>query len=312
MRFSGVLLSGSIIGLWVNSAIGAPTEFPYQAAVVVDEVLVRSGGGEKSFYPTQRLIRDAVVTVHRHDPGGWYVIEPPEGSFSWISATHVDRVRDVQGIVSEDDAVVFVGSEFGDEASVWQRRLGRGDTVQILEERDLETLSGPRKMFRIAPPKREWRWIPGSAVVAIEAQQRKKLDQNPFDVPSSVRVREELSERSSAASRDRETFHPAPSERLARIQTIRGEQRRLAEIDRRFGDMLREHMSDFSLGSGQHRSGLFRSSKIGDSPTHCRTHRSALSGHRTVPRTPCGTQRFRTADERNRTTRCGTCGRPTG
>ena len=58
-------------------------EFPYEATVVAEEAYIRSGAGE-SYYPTQKLPRETTVIVHRHDPGGWYMIDPPQGSFSWI------------------------------------------------------------------------------------------------------------------------------------------------------------------------------------------------------------------------------------
>ena len=56
-------LSGQFVAAQIKN-------FPYEAKVVVDEVFIRSGAGD-SYYPTQKLSRESVVTVHRHDPGGW-------------------------------------------------------------------------------------------------------------------------------------------------------------------------------------------------------------------------------------------------
>ncbi|MBL8848846.1 MAG: hypothetical protein JNG89_04150, partial [Planctomycetaceae bacterium] len=58
-------------------------QFPYEATVQADDVHVRSGPGLRH-YPTGKLNSGDHVTVIRHDPGGWYMIAPPAGSFSWI------------------------------------------------------------------------------------------------------------------------------------------------------------------------------------------------------------------------------------
>ena len=131
--------------------------FPYEAKVVVDAVFVRSGAGD-SYYPTQKLPRETVVTVHRHDPGGWYMIDPPPGSFSWIPERYVKRLNDTEGEVAEESVIAFVGSEFGDEASVFQRRLKTGEKITILGQRQIISGNGPQAMLQIAPPTRERRW----------------------------------------------------------------------------------------------------------------------------------------------------------
>ena len=50
------------------------TEFPYKARVVKSDVYARCGAGD-SFYPTDELSKDSIVTVLRHDPGGWYTYD---------------------------------------------------------------------------------------------------------------------------------------------------------------------------------------------------------------------------------------------
>ncbi len=153
-------------------------QFPYQAKVAVDELFVRSGGGD-SWLPTQRLTRDAVVTVHRHDPGGWYMIEPPEGSFSWIPERFIRKLSDSEGEVIENNVVAFVGSEFGEDTTVWQRRLPAGEKVSILNRKELVTLSGPQVMYQIKPPRREFRWVPGFGVVPVDEQLRQQHENDP-------------------------------------------------------------------------------------------------------------------------------------
>ena len=70
-------------------AEGQSRTFPYQAVITENETYVRSGPGSR-YYPTARLSEGVNVTVHRHDPGGWYMIAPPAGSFSWIRAEYIE------------------------------------------------------------------------------------------------------------------------------------------------------------------------------------------------------------------------------
>ena len=230
MRITAVVLTCLVTGLGVEHVFAQIQKFPYEAVVVQDDALVRSGDNE-DYYPTMRLRRDDLVTVHREDRGGWLAIEPPAGSFSWIRAKYVERNGADAGTVTEDGVVIFVGSAFEDEASVWQRKATTGERLTVLGEQELLTEAGPRKMYRIAPPVRERRWISGEAVVPVHAATRKQHDEDPFKTPSTVRRR---------SPRDVDVVDtPAlPSARLQRLQQIRAEQRELAEIDQRFRLML--------------------------------------------------------------------------
>ena len=243
MRSIAVALTFLSVGVCADGIKGQVQTFPYQAVVVKDDVLVRSGGNE-DYYPTLRLKRDAVVVVHRQDPGGWLAIDPPEGSFSLIPVRYVDRAApDANtGVVTEDDIIIFVGSEFGEESSVWQRKLANGTEVQILGEQQIETAAGLRSMYKIAPPIRERRWIAGDAVVAVDETTRQVEDQDPFKLPSRLRQDRPQVEAPVAVQ-------PAPSSRLQRIRQIRLEQKKLAEIDMRFRTMLRDNPAEWDLQS---------------------------------------------------------------
>lgn len=241
MRFMVAVLSGLVVGLSADSVLAQIQEFPYQAVVVKDDVLVRSGGNDE-YYPTMRIQRDTVVTVKRHDTGGWYMIAPPGDSFNWIPARYVDRTTDDAGVTTEDHVIAFVGSEFGDEMGVWQGRLAVGTPIEILEQREVDTKNGPQSMFRIAPPARDRRWIPGDAVIPVDQGHREKIDSDPFSTPTAIRRQAE-----PAVAGD--TSQPRPSARLQRIQKIRSEQRRLAELDDRFRNMIRQNPTTWDLQS---------------------------------------------------------------
>lgn len=229
--------------------------FPYDAKVVVDEAYVRSGRGNNTqYYPTGRLLRGATVTVRRHEPGGWLMIDPPDGSFSWIPSKYVDRTDNV-GTVREDNVVVFVGSEFGDESGVWQRSLRAGDQVAVLGEQTIDTQSGRQAMYRIAPPPREYRWIPGAAVIPVDAAVREQVDNDPYAMPSQARrttaetATTVKDSGDAAAAGVVETPPVVVSTQLKRLQQIRAEQQQLAEIDLRFRQTVLKEPSEWDLQS---------------------------------------------------------------
>ena len=145
-------------------------KFPYDAIIADDEVYARSGPGNKPYYPTARLRKGDHVTVIRHDPGGWYMIEPPPGSFAWVRQEFVKRQED-RGIISGDSQVVaWVGTSFGDDHYVEQRRLQPGEEVAIIGEKSLKDERGEVNYLRIKSPKGHFRWIPGAKIVTSDKQ----------------------------------------------------------------------------------------------------------------------------------------------
>ncbi len=252
--FNSTLISSAMLA---STARADVKDFPYQAKVVAAETYVRSGAGD-DYYPTQALSRDAVVTVVRHDPGGWYMIEPPAGSFSWIPERYVKRLSDTEGEVSDESIPAFVGSEFGDESSLFQRRLKTGEKVAILGQKKIDTTSGMQSMLKIAPPRREWRWIPGAAVVPVDERLRQKQNSDPYKVPGNAKRPEgaivtpqQAIELQTAMNGDGVADVPpiGPSSQLSHLQQLRREQQQLAEIDRRFRDMILRDASQWDLDS---------------------------------------------------------------
>jgi hypothetical protein len=174
------------------------------------------------------------------------MIDPPQGSFSWVPAKHVERDGDT-GTITEDNSVAFVGSEFGDEAGVWQRPLRAGERVRILGEREIDTHSGLQRMYQIEPPSREFRWIPGTAVVPVDAEVREKIDSDPYALPSQARRPPVQTDPATANAGVVDAPKIIPSRQLVRLQTIRAEQKELAAIDGRFREMLRQDPSQWQL-----------------------------------------------------------------
>lgn len=146
-------------------------KFPYEAFIADDEVYARSGPGNKPFYPTARLRKGDRVTVIRHDPMGWFMIEPPPGSFAWVRKEHVNQQGDRGLIKGNTQVVAWIGTSFGDDHYVEQRRLQPGEEVEILGEKILRNEKDEVNYLRIKSPKGHFRWIPGAKVVSSDKQQ---------------------------------------------------------------------------------------------------------------------------------------------
>ena len=178
------------LAFWFSIATSLQAEarkFPYEAIVPVDNVTVRCGQG-KHYYTTSRLEKGTILTVYRHDPGGWYMVSPPEGSFSWIAAEHVQVAAPGQGTVTlpegaVDGAPVWVGSELSGDHSVRQRVLQSGDAVQILAEDRFQDSTGTTKVYKIVPPAREFRWVKGDFVVPRDETLRREALSDPYSNP---------------------------------------------------------------------------------------------------------------------------------
>ena len=245
------LLAPMICLMLVGIAPGQERRFPYTAIVDVDEEPVRSGNGPK-FYVTGLVTRGTQVQVHRHDPGGWYMIAPPEGSFSWIRMEHVQKSAPDLGTVTANDVLVRVGSALSDDVGVYQTKLSRGATVQILGQQTFPSESGPVPMYKIAPPPREFRWIAGKAVVSADAPRPSFAQSVPAgSMPKKILPVEEEEFASDppplkppGAVVERPLVKSARPEPLTTpIDTSAAEvsdfRQRLAEVDDRFRDMIK-------------------------------------------------------------------------
>jgi hypothetical protein len=164
MRILGVIVGWCCAGLVTGLALAAEDgQFPYTAYANSDDVYVRSGPG-KNYYPTDKLSRGDAVEIYRHDPGGWYAIRPPRGSFSWVPARFLQPTRDHLAVTNGDRVVSRVGSRFSDVRDVIQVRLDRGEEVEILEVKTLITGGQSEQWCKIAPPSGEFRWVFGKFV----------------------------------------------------------------------------------------------------------------------------------------------------
>ncbi|MCA9079231.1 MAG: hypothetical protein KDA58_01680 [Planctomycetaceae bacterium] len=229
-----------------QQAVCQQQSFPYQASVAVDDVEVRCGPGQR-YYITSKLAAGTQITVHRHDHGGWFMIAPPPGSFSWIATEHVDRQGD-QGVIRipptaeglPGRVIVRIGSELSDEHSFYGRELSDGDTVRILGEETLVSERGVRAMLKIVPPAQEFRWVKGDFVVPVDATVRREQANDPYQIPPQHRHRLSRDVLTVAGAQPAKLEEPKSPE-LTELDA------RLARIDQAYAEMMNGDPSTWDL-----------------------------------------------------------------
>ncbi len=160
---------------WVTFAVQLPAprcaaeaevvnSFPYKAYAVTDDVQVRSGPGQ-AYYVTEVLGEGDEVEVYRHDPGGWFAIRPPDGSFSLVPARSVRLLGDGLAEVTGDHVPCRVGTRFADAMDVVQVRLNKGELLEVIGSLELDQgPSGKGLWYKVRPPSGEFRWVFGRLV----------------------------------------------------------------------------------------------------------------------------------------------------
>jgi len=117
--------------------------FPWEGEVSASNVFVRSGAGS-NWYPTSKLNSGDRVLV-LGEKFGWYQIAPPQGSFSYVDMSVVDRRPGAKtGTIKQDKVYVRAGSALESRKSSTQVVLNKGATVTIQGEAE--------GFFKIAPP----------------------------------------------------------------------------------------------------------------------------------------------------------------
>ncbi len=259
------VVSLSLLALVLAQSVTAEAQvrkFPYRAAVASADAYVRSGPG-KRFYATGKLKNGDEVVVHRHDPGGWYMIAPPPGSFSWIREEYVAPQGGNTGVVRENNVVVRVGSEYGDVRDVEQRRLSKGDRVQILGRKTVQDEYGTVSLLRIQPPAGEYRWISGRGIVPVDRDNQIAGSRNPYSTPAGVEppptpTAPAIPEPEDVADSDplggfeerplvRVRSGDAIADRRSDPAAVAREQRELREIDLDFKTMIEQDPTTWDL-----------------------------------------------------------------
>lgn len=231
----------------ISSATAADQTFPYKASVIAEEVEVRCGPGTR-YYVTSLLKSQDVVTVHRHDHGGWFMISPPKGSISWIDADLVKKTGAQRGVVQialQDGrparAIVRIGSTLSDDHAYYGRELSNGDEVIILGEKSFATENGAVQMLKIVPPAQEFRWIKGDFLVPLDETVRQQIADDPYQIPAAHKPNFIAQKQ----QQDREHQLAQQKRQQARNQLLN----ELDQIDRRYASMMQQEPAKWDLAS---------------------------------------------------------------
>jgi len=138
-------------------AADARPERVYVAVVTADWAVVR-GGPSEDFYPTSLLRTGDKVEVY-YTQDEWCAIRPPLGSFSWVSAPFVDLSTGNIGTVLAEGLASRIGSDFSDDCETIQVKLQKGESVFVLERREMPENPTSPVWLKIVPPNGEFRWI---------------------------------------------------------------------------------------------------------------------------------------------------------
>lgn len=215
-------------------AQSAGAEFPFAGYIATRQAEVASGPGRR-FYTTGKLQRGAEVEVYREDDAGWLAIRPPEGSFSWVPAVHIESLDGGMGKV-RSVAEVWIGTSIETvKEHKSQVALKVGELVEIIDRKSVKTDIGEEAWLKIAPPPGEFRYVHSRDVSREPVEE----EPPPSDSPQPLKTSETPAE--SQASQ--ETGEPRPFRpeggaiALKDIQEVRG---RLAAMRRDLASLARE------------------------------------------------------------------------
>jgi uncharacterized protein YraI len=155
-------IARSLLGTAIVLSLVRPTallaQYPYEA-VTTARVNVRSGPSE-NHYTTLRLEPDSHVMVVREESPGWFAIEPPDESFSWVAGEYVREITSTEGEITANDVVVRIGTPFDSrKKDAWQKKLNRGARVLILEKVTSGEAGLAKFHYKIVPPPGEMRYV---------------------------------------------------------------------------------------------------------------------------------------------------------
>jgi SH3-like domain-containing protein len=165
MRCVSVIALIACAGLLPTSALetapcwaAGSDKVPFTVYTNSNDVYVRSGPG-KNYYPTDKLPQGEPIEVYRQDPGGWYAIRPPQGSFSWVPSDALKPIGEHIAVVQKDRVVCYVGTRFSNAHDVNQVRLNKGEQVEIMDMKQIGEGPEAQTWCEIAPPSGEFRWV---------------------------------------------------------------------------------------------------------------------------------------------------------
>lgn len=155
-----VLLTLAVTGVAWLAAPASAQSFPFEAKIIDNTVMVRSGAG-RAYYEVGQLQRGDFVTVE-DELFGWYKIECPAGVFCFVDRKNVDARGDGSlGIVNTDKTEVDAAHATKGPNDSYREvaKLETGDEVQIVATVD--------NAYKILPPKGTYVYLPPNSLEIV-------------------------------------------------------------------------------------------------------------------------------------------------
>jgi len=220
----------SAVGLASHAAEPPPLRFPLDGVVTGNNVYVRSGPDTR-WYPLARLMKGARVRVMGEDYG-WFKIEPPPHSFSWVLKEHVEKVGAGEGKVSARSAPVRAGS-------VIDENNRRCIQVLLADRAELKIIGERDKWYKVKPPDGAYVWISARYVAPAKLKPSPAKTIKPPSAASrpttqQARARGEKAPSTQPTAPRAKDVKPGPTDEKARLFGPFAE--KIAELDKQFRD----------------------------------------------------------------------------
>ncbi|MCA9268997.1 MAG: hypothetical protein KDA41_11030, partial [Planctomycetales bacterium] len=147
------------LGFALSGVAAADNTAPAPQSLTLSIETPLYAAADAALAPVASLSAGATIEVYGQD-GDWLAIRPPEGAFSWVSATDVEPT-DSPGVlrVIRAGAASWIGAEGGSQRVASQVRLNEGERLQATEAIVEQTPAGETTWYKIDPPDGEFRFV---------------------------------------------------------------------------------------------------------------------------------------------------------
>ena len=163
MILLGVLVGQAGIAVAQDNTAHAST--PWIGEVTGNDVYLRSGPST-NYYPVTKLMAGSRLEVFQEE-NGWLAVAAPEGVFSLIDISYVDKDQGNKGVVNGNRVNVRAGSELSRSKYAKQKQLDKGAIVTIIGEDD-------EGYYKIVPPEGVYTWISAQFVTKVPEERLKQ------------------------------------------------------------------------------------------------------------------------------------------
>lgn len=138
-----------------------------QTIYVVEASAHARSGPSLTDYRTDPLSHGQQLTAYGETADGWMAVQPPPGSFDWITDDSMELQPGGQtGVITKEKTQAWIGTHLGRARKFgYQVLLAKDEVVTVLGKAQLEGEGGPQTWYKIVPPSGEFRFIHRDEIV---------------------------------------------------------------------------------------------------------------------------------------------------